>query len=188
MHLLPNLRELQALKPERGWEVSGWAAGGGVRVPQRQPSLAGLFPASPLSAPLLPFLLLGRWAGGGVALVPWFLSPLLLFCFPESHLPYPLALPHPFSLFHSLLSFLVCLILFLSFALIVSALPASLPLFLSFLTRPMLTSNLCSPLSISTLPISNSAFQLVHAPFQHRSCEGLGSSSSLLSPGGSEGA
>lgn len=111
MHLLPNLRELQALKPERGWEVSGWAAGGGVRVPQRQPSPAGFFPASPLSPPLLPFLLLGRWAGGGVALVPWFFS--LPFSYSVSlsltSLPCPLALPHPllslsFSPFFSCLS------------------------------------------------------------------------------------
>lgn len=62
MHLLPNLRELQALKPEHGWEVSGWAAGGGVRAPQRQPSLAGLFPASPLSPP--PCFPSFSWAGG----------------------------------------------------------------------------------------------------------------------------
>ena len=188
MHLLPNLRELQALKPERGWEVSGWAAGGGVRVPQRQPSLAGLFPASPLSAPLLPFLLLGRWAGRGVALVLWFLSPLLLLCFPESHLPPLSPGPPPALLSLSFSPFFSCLSDSLSFALIASALPASLPLFLSFLICPMLTSNLCSPLSISRLLISNSAFQLVHAPFQHRSCEGLGSSSSPLSPGASEGA
>ena len=71
MHLLPNLRELQALKPERGWEVSGWAR---WRWGQGSPETAKpgwplpCFPPSAL--PLLPFLLLGRWAGGGVALVP----------------------------------------------------------------------------------------------------------------------
>lgn len=52
MHLLLNLRELQALKPERGWEVSGWAAGGGVRVPWGQPSPAGLLLLLP--SPSLP--------------------------------------------------------------------------------------------------------------------------------------
>lgn len=99
MHLLPNLRELQALKPERGWEVSGWAAGGGVRAPQRQPSLAGLFPASPLSPP--PASLpspgqVGRRGSGSSSLVSLSLS-LILFPLvsPPSLIPQPQPPPPP---------------------------------------------------------------------------------------------